>query len=262
MRKRISFGLLGTLGTLAAIAGTVLWLERLGRRWGATDDEVRAALPGDETVPHPMLETTHAVTIHAPAAAVWPWLVQMGYGRAGWYTNSWWYRLIDRYVFHVDMARADRILPHLQHLAMGDVIPDGPPGRAAYFTVIGLEPERTLALYSTTHGTIWLPRALRDNPRFGIHGELSWTFVLRASETAPQRTRLILRSRLSGGPALYRALGRALMPPADFLVARLMLRTIKRNAERTAQQLTAGGTRTGEPSTPETTAPASVFDSA
>lgn len=249
MRKRIGFGM---IGALAATAGAVLWLERLGRRWGASDDEVRAALPGDEVVPHPMLETTHAVTIHAPAATVWPWLVQMGYGRAGWYTNSWWYKLIDRYVFRVDMARADRILPHLQHLAVGDVIPDGPPG-TAYFTVIGLEPERVLALYSTTHGTVWLPPALRDNPRLGIHAELSWTFVLRAAGADPQQTRLILRSRVSGGPALYRALGRALMPPADFLVARLMLRTIKRNAERTAHQLAAEGTGMGELPASETT---------
>jgi hypothetical protein len=247
MKKRFA---LGMLGTFAVTAGAVLWLERLGRRWGASGDEVRAALPGDETVPHSMLETTHAVTIHAPAAAVWPWLVQMGYGRAGWYTNSWWYRLVDRYVFHVNMAREERILPHLQRLTVGDVIPDGPPG-TAYFTVVELESERTLALYSTTHGTVWLPRALRDNPRLGIHAELSWTFVLDGSETTLERTRLILRSRMSGGPALYRTLARALMPPADFLVARLMLRTIKRNAERTAAEAADETMPRGELPAPE-----------
>jgi hypothetical protein len=47
-------------------------------RWGATDEEVHKPLPGDEIVPHPMLETTHAVTIDAYAEEIWPWLVQMG----------------------------------------------------------------------------------------------------------------------------------------------------------------------------------------
>lgn len=222
MRNKLAIGILG------AVCGVYV-LQRLGRRWGATEAEVNASLPGDEMVPHPWLETTHAITIRAPTSAVWPWLVQMGYGRAGWYTNDWWYRLIDTYIFHVDMPRVDRILPHLQHLAVGDVIPDGPPG-TAYFTVRELESERALSLYSTTHPILWLPRALRDNPQLGIHGELGWAFTLR--EPTPGTTRLILRSRLSGDPALYRVLAQALMPPADFLVARLMLRTIKRNAER------------------------------
>lgn len=169
----------------------------------------------------------------------------MGYGRAGWYTNNWWYRLIDTYVFHVDMPRVDRILPQLQHLAVGDVIPDGPPG-TAHFTVTRLDPARVLSLYSTTHTTLWLPRAVRDNPRLGVHGELGWTFVL--SEPTPGTTRLILRSRISGKPALYRALAQALMPPADFFVARLMLRTIKQNIERAVRHEQPTGTG-GQPAT-------------
>lgn len=225
MRNKLAIGIL-----CAACGGYVL--QRLGHRWGATEAEVNSPLPGDEMVLHPWLETTHAINIRAPAADVWPWLMQMGYGRAGWYTNDWWYRLIDTYIFHVDMARVDRILPELQHLAVGDVIPDGPPGTAS-FTVMRLEPRRTLALYSTTHPILWLPRGLRANPRLGIHGELGWTFVLH--EPMPDTTRLILRSRLSGEPALYRAFAQALMPSADFLVARLMLRTIKRNVERVAR---------------------------
>ena len=218
---------IGALLLAAVVGGYVL--RRLRRGWGATDSETREMLPGDETVPQPVVQTTHAVTIHAPTAAVWPWLIQMGYGRAGWYTNVWWYRLIDRYLWHVDMPRAERILPEFQHLALGDAIPDGPPGTASW-TVVGLEPERALALYSTTHGTVWLPRALRDNPRLGIHAEVGWTFVLR--ESAPEETRLILRTRVSGGPALYNRVAAALLPPSDYVMARLLLRTVKRNVER------------------------------
>jgi hypothetical protein len=60
-----------------------------GKALGATGDEVHRSLEDDDLVPHPMVETTHAITIHAPAAAIWPWLVQMGYHRAGLYTDSW-----------------------------------------------------------------------------------------------------------------------------------------------------------------------------
>ncbi len=239
MKSKLWLGLLATLA-----AG--YWLNRLGRRWGATEAEMRATLPGDEMIARPAIQTTHAITIHAPPAAVWPWLVQMGYGRAGWYTNAWWYRLVDRYLWRVDMARADRILPQFQRLAPGDVIPDGPQG-SAYWTVVGLESGRLLALYSITHGTVFLPRALRENKRLGIHVEVGWTFVLR--EPAPGQTRLILRTRASGGPPLYLALVVPLLPPADLFVATLLLRTVKRNVERVAAR---------QPLAPEAAQPAQV----
>src|SRR5215831_2291988 len=60
------------LGLLTAVTAAYL-LRRLGMRWGATDDEVHSPLPGDDLVPHPMLETTHAISIHASPAAIWPW---------------------------------------------------------------------------------------------------------------------------------------------------------------------------------------------
>jgi hypothetical protein len=240
-----------TIAALGVIGGAYV-LDRLGRRWGATPDEVHATLPGDELVKHPLVQTTHAVTIHARPAEVWPWLVQMGYGRAGWYTNRWWYRLIDHYVWRTDVPRVSRIVPELQHIAKGDIIPDGPPGTAS-FTVARLEQGRALVLYSTTHGTVWLPPAMRDNPDLGIHGELGWAFVLR--EPAPYVTRLLLRTRVSGGPVIYRAVARALLPAADFLVARMMLRTIKQNVERQAR---ASGKRSAKKQMEQASVPSSA----
>jgi hypothetical protein len=83
-----------TTVTVAA-AGGYAALYRLGQTWGATVQEQRQALAGDELLPNATAWTTHAITIAAPARAVWPWLVQMGWGRAGWYTYRW----VDRLLF-------------------------------------------------------------------------------------------------------------------------------------------------------------------
>ena len=82
----------GAAAALAA-AGGYASLYRLGQTWGATDQEQRKALAGDELLPAATALTTHAITIEAPASEVWPWLIQMGWGRAGWYTYRWVDRL-------------------------------------------------------------------------------------------------------------------------------------------------------------------------
>jgi proline iminopeptidase len=194
---------------LAAVAGGYL-LRRQAFRWGATDDEVHEPLPGDEVVTHPMLETTHAVTIGAPAEAIWPWLVQMGHYRAGFYADpSWWDKYSDRYLRSLSRKEAEesgygfrekpseeRIVPEFQGLRVGDTILDGPPG-SAFFTVRLLEPNRVLVLYSDSHLRLMAPESIRENPRYGIHGEFGWAFVLE--EKGTNSTRLILRTRATTG---------------------------------------------------------------
>ena len=215
------------IGLIAAASGAYL-LHRLGLRWGATDAEVHRQLPGDDIVPHPMLETTHAITISAPRAAIWPWLVQMGFHRAGWYTDSW-YQLVDKYIFRIERPlSADHILPQYQHLEVGDTVPDGPP-ETTFFTVAELEPQGALVLYSTTHLSSFAPRSLRNDPKLGIYGNFSWAFVL--DEVDESTTRLILRTRANSGPRLFATLNYLLLPPADFVIVRLMLRTIKQRVE-------------------------------
>jgi hypothetical protein len=228
--------------TVGLTAAGVVWLRRLASRWGATDHAVRTALPGDAVVPQPTLQTTHAITVRAPAAAIWPWLVQMGYYRARWYSDpQWWDRLADRYlrsltkaevaqsgVGHRDAPSADRILPQFQDLAVGDTILDGPPG-TAYFTVMELEPSRALVLYSTTHLNFVLPRALSDNRTLGIHGAFSWAFIL--NEVNPTNTRLLLRTRATYGPWCFRLVIAPLLMAGEVIFPRRMLRGIKRRAE-------------------------------
>src|SRR5512136_466510 len=89
---------------------------RRGRiRWGATGDEVRQALPGDELVLHPKWSYTNAITVRATAAEVWPWLAQMGQGRGGFYSYEFLENLVG-----CGIHNADRILPEFQNLQVGD----------------------------------------------------------------------------------------------------------------------------------------------
>jgi hypothetical protein len=72
-------------GSLAALAATRRWHQH----WGATDEEIARPLPGDDLIPNSKLDSTHAITIHAPAERIWPWLAQMGYDdRAGSYSYA------------------------------------------------------------------------------------------------------------------------------------------------------------------------------
>ena len=126
----------------------------LGRTAGSRRSERRRLLPGDELVEQPTVVTNHAITIPAPPDQVWPWLVQMGWHRGGWYTARW----VDRLLFPANWPSASRLVPQLQRpLAVGDSIPDGPPD-TAWYVVEHVDPPHLLALHSTTH----VPAAWRE----------------------------------------------------------------------------------------------------
>jgi hypothetical protein len=231
---------------VAAVAGWYL-LRRQGLRWGATAEEVHKPLPGDEVLPHPMLETTHAVTIDASAEEIWPWLVQMGHYRAGFYADpSWWDKYSDKYLRSLGRKEAEesgygfrevpsdeRIIPEYQDLKVGDTILDGPPG-TVFFTVRLMEENKALVLYSDTHLRYLAPRSIRENPKYGIYGEFSWAFILE--EKGERMTRLILRDRASYGPRLYRALTIPfVLVGGEYFTTRKMLYGIKRRVEQTTR---------------------------
>jgi hypothetical protein len=121
------------------------------------------------------------------------------------------------------------IIPEFQQLAVGDTVPDGPPG-TAFFTVAQLQAQRALAPFSTTHILFMAPASVRNNPRIGLYGDFSWVFVLDEKEEGV--TRLIVRTQASYGPHLFRMLTLPMLYPGDFLMARMMLRTIKQHVEQ------------------------------
>jgi hypothetical protein len=213
--------------TIAVVALTMLFLlnRRAGRRWGATDEEVMAALPGDDIIKNPVWQTTHGITINAPASKIWPWLVQMGITRGGWYLSQ----RMDRIVWRIDNPSVDQIVPELQHLKVGDIVPDSVNG-TAHFRVVEIVPERALVLHSRRHPVtgVWPDLEIADP---GIYLDFSWSFVL--SERDDGTTRLLLRSRSlvmnghSPAPGLVR-LVLPLVDLADFIYARQMLRGIQR----------------------------------
>ncbi|HET6836564.1 MAG TPA: hypothetical protein VFH24_00910 [Gemmatimonadales bacterium] len=130
-------------------------------------------LPGDELLPDTMTSLTHAITIRRPPHEVWPWLLQMGAGRAGWYS----YDFID----NGRRPSARRIRPELQHTETGDVFP-AMPGVTDGFTVLSVDPERSLILG-------WV--SPEGQPI------TTWAFVLEEPERGS--TRLLVRARARAG---------------------------------------------------------------
>lgn len=211
------------LGLGLAVAVVEGLLIRGGRTYGSNRGERTLPLPGDGIVPSPDVVTDHAVTIASPVDAVWPWLVQLGWGRGGWYTARW----VDRLLFPANGPSSWRVVPHLQHLEVGDFVPDGPPETKCGFIVEALEPERTLVLHSTSH----LPLAWRRTARARL--DWSWAFVLRPCAD-DRMTRLHFRSRWVASPWWVTVASRLLVVPADLLMARDMLRGVAVRAERLA----------------------------
>lgn len=207
------------LAATAAVAAGYAGVQHLGRTWGATRDERRRRLPGDDLVANPKTQTTHAVTIAARPDAIWPWLVQMGWGRAGWYTYRW----VDLLLFPANGPSATRILPAHQRLAVGDHIPDGPPETACYFTVRELEPPSVLVLHSDSH----LFGRLAD--REDVAMDWAWTWHLTAD--AHGGTRVVQRNNLRLTPRWLHLAYVATIVPADFVMARSHLLGLTRRVE-------------------------------
>ncbi len=194
---------------VAATAAVLVVYPRFGRErclhWGATDEEAAADLPGDDLLAAPDILSTRAITINAPAAAIWPWLLQFGPGRGGAYTYDWIENLLG-----LDIHSTDRILLEFQHLEVGDAFPLGTKGPVV--RVASIDPERSVVFRSDDCHWVW-----------------SFTLV----ET-DGRTRLLSRNRIASPDAgpIGRAVNTVIMEPGSLVMERKMLFGFKERAER------------------------------
>ena len=208
------------LGRLIWPAGTCLagapWAYLAAVRpwvlhWGATRDEVRGELPGDEIVPRPSWQSTRAIDIAAPVEQVWPWLAQMGEDRGGLYSYDWLENLAG-----LEFHSADRIVPEWQTVQVGGIVRFAPQQDTMVVTQV--EPN---------HCLVW--RVL--NPSTHQPADATWAFVIRPIDAT--HTRLIQRFRFGAGPRLLGTIFyTALIEIPHFVMERKMLLGIRARAER------------------------------
>jgi hypothetical protein len=229
MFRRI-FGIAAWLVVLG-VAGYQLGFKQWRQRWAANPDESTEEMPGDDLVPDAEFHQTMALTIDAPPKAVWPWLVQMGYGRGGWYSYD-----------SIDMLghSTHELRPELQELHLGQVMPVGP---AIGFRVEALEPERALVLYGDNE--------LFEHAQWEVRGTgedtaglkfvdalskanmsdfaVSWAFVLEPIEGG--RTRLLERFRTRSTPGPAGAIVKPFIDVGHFMMTRKQMLGIKERVE-------------------------------
>jgi hypothetical protein len=180
-------------------------------RWGATRAEVHAPMPGDNVVARARFNATRAIGIAAPSEAVWPWIVQLGYGRAGFYT----YDKVD----NGGVPSANEIVDVFQHLDVGDLIP-------MFHESHGLAVAYRVDSFEANEWMLWVHR-----PHDEEQPDSTWSWRLG---TSPEGwTRLVTRMKQDyrwNTPRLA-AFNVALMEFGDFAMERRMLRGIKSRAE-------------------------------
>ena len=171
-------------------------------RWGATDAEVKRSMPGDEIVSQPSFNATRAVTIHAPAQNIYPWIVQMGVTRAGWYS----YDLLD----NLGRRSAESILPEHQNIQVGDLIPISPDGKQGMW----------VKYFRKNKWMLWWDKK----------GDTTWIWEIHADGEGNARliTRVRVKYRLFSSAILFNLLTEFF----DILMMRKFMLGIKRRAEK------------------------------
>ncbi|MFN8518641.1 MAG: hypothetical protein U0667_04430 [Chloroflexota bacterium] len=240
MMRVLVFGAVGA-ATAAAAAGIAAG-RRLHGHWGVDPEAAARTMPGDDLVPEADAVDTRAIDIEAPADKVWPWLVQMGYGRAGWYSYD---------VLDMDEPSALGIEERWQSLAVGDVLPTHPGGG---FVVKVLDAPKAMVLHLDRTTVEDQERAAKDGGGSGgidaatanvratgaylsktVDGDFaaSWAFVLEPR--AGGGTRLIERFRVRmegpGRAAAFMRVGRAFLGFGVFVMTRRQMLGIKDRAE-------------------------------
>jgi hypothetical protein len=196
----------------------MLVMARRQRHWGATDQEITRPLPGDDLLPAAKLQSTHAITIAAPAEQVWLWLAQMGYaGRAGMYS----YDVLER---RLGARNSDRLNPDLAPLAAGDQMPFAP---GLPMTVAMADPPHALVLWQVVTGGKAVDPG--EPPGEEFYG-WSWAFVLQPVDAST--TRLLTRMRITYQPtAKWAPYVHLLLEPGHFVMGRRQLLGLRQRTQ-------------------------------
>jgi hypothetical protein len=195
---------------MALIGAYLLLIRPWHLTWGATDEEVRRPMPGDGIHATPSFSGTRAVTVEAGPEHIWPWLVQMGYRRAGFYS----YDRLD----NDGIPSADQIISEYQSLKVGDRVP---MAASAYAEVLEMDPP---------HSMLWVFR-----------GEGQWenaTWAWGLYEEDAGHTRLVSRLRVSYKWARPSIVPMLITDVVELVMMRECLLGIKRRAERLAREST------------------------
>jgi hypothetical protein len=217
---RRSVVVIGPGTAVAAVAGWKVF-ERWQRSWGATAAEFAVELPGDERTAEPVEQSTRAITIDATPHEVWPWLVQLGADRGGFYSYDWLENL-----FGLRIHSADSIVPDWQRLDVGDMVYSDNERKSGWI-VVEVVPDEALVMKTAD---MEAGRAMSRDEGLGF--EFQWTFALLALPTGG--TRLLVRERVAYG----RRLARVVMAPVglvSFVMTRKMLLGIRQRVERTTR---------------------------
>lgn len=215
------------LVTVLVLVFLYVWIIRPWvNTYGATPDEVSMSLPGDDLLPDAQGQSTRGTTIHAPAEKIWPWLVQLGQGRGGFYSYD---RLEN--LFGLDIHSADHIMPEHQDLVVGDHVLFGKNGPA--YLVAVLEPQRAMILRMLDQKTMAVADPAADN-----YYEATWGFILEPVDE--QTTRLLIRGRGATNNFTGRLMN-WMIDPVSFIMEERMMRGIKARAERPGDTVPATG---------------------
>ncbi|MDP1917285.1 MAG: SRPBCC family protein [Myxococcales bacterium] len=203
--KQIGLGVLGVTALLAV--AYPLGLRRWQMTWGATAEEVSMPLAGDDAIAAPQRQTTRAITIGVPPEQVFPWVAQLGAGRAAFYSYDWLEQLIG-----CPLTNGERVTPEWQ-VRVGDVVRMCPEGKGPPFAYVvkALTPPTALVL------------AVEDEGRPAT----TWAFALLPREGG---TRLVVRNRTAVEQGWQEVI-----EPGVMMMERGMLRGLKARAERSVR---------------------------
>ena len=196
--------------TAIATAAYILVARPRQLRWGATDEESKGPLPGDDLIENADITATRVITIRAAAHRVWPWIAQLGQGRGGFYSYDFLENLVG-----CDIHSADRVVPEWQRIGVGDEVRFAPE---VGLVVAALDQGRSLVL----RGGVPIGNT---TPPY----DFTWAFVLR--DEPDKTTRLLVRERYAY-TRTWAWIIVELTEVLSFVMSQKMLREIKERAER------------------------------